>query len=539
MRNGGGSLDIRSVCYPLEIFKKYDFLFDHFGIRNRSRGLQVVFQERPSVSPKRSPGLGDEEYAIDCGPGRVVLSAASARGQFYALSTLLQALAFYGETGCLPAFSLRDSPALDFRGVRLSGVADPSALPRLLLQLALLKFNHIALPAAAANDPSALAVLAQRMGIVILYLDPDPSAIARLAPAGQIAANPPRGPALFPDAATENTDEPAAWCDFFLGQCRSAKAGGGGLAAWSDLFLSHPEWIRRIPRDVLVLNRQTGLERGDFIRTAVLPFKEHHVHQVLCPSLCDRGRFLPDVRAALARVNAAFTAAATGKLTGVLLAGAAGEGDGCLPQGAALAFFQAGCQLWSGRPPGPAAFSRWALGRDEPDLFRVFSFLAQAEHRLSQPHNRYLFEDPQSAPFSRQGDPREVVAHFRKAALYLQKRELAAGDFSALFDFVRCLYGFIALKVEFSIRLGAPEKEALTSEALRAQAVRLAQLGAELKERYLGLWRGHSPSAALPEAALGFDFVIRRLRNIAGSNADPEGEEFLQAEPSGQPVREH
>ncbi len=115
-----------------------------------------------------------------------------------------------------------------------------------------------------------------------------------------------------------------------------------------------------------------------------------------------------------------------GKLAGVLLAAGEGPGDGCLPQGAALALFQAGCQLWSGRLPGPAAFSRWALGRDEPDLFRVYSFLAQAEHRLPHPHNRYLFEDPLLAPFSRQGDPREVVAHYRKAALYLKKREIAA-----------------------------------------------------------------------------------------------------------------
>lgn len=539
MRSGGGFLDIRSVCYPLEIFKKFDFLFDHFGVRNRSRGLQVVFQERYPSSPARGPGLSDEEYAIDCGSDRVVLSAASARGQFYALSTLLQALAFYGGTGRLPAFSLQDAPAIAFRGAYLSGEAgaltEASALQRLLLQMALLKFNHLALPA-TAGAPHSLAVLARRMGMEILLLDPDPRAIAGLAAAGKMADGPPRAPAPFPETAAGKMNDPAAWCDYFLERCRSAKAGGSGTAAWGDFFLGHPEWIRRIPRDVLVLNRQTGLERGDFFKNAVLPFKEHHVHQVLCPSLCERGRFLPDARAALARVNAAFTAAVSGKLAGVLLAGADGKGDGCLTQGAALAIFQAGCQLWSGRLPGPAAFSRWALGRDEPDLFRVFSFLAQAEHRLPQPHNRYLFEDPQSAPCSRQGDPREVVAHFRKAALYLQKRELAVGDFSGFLDFVRRLYGFIALKVEFSLRLGAPGKEALANEELHAQALRLERLGGELKEQHLGLWRGQSPAAALPEATLGFDFLIRRLRNIAGSGTGPEGEALFQAAPGDQPV---
>lgn len=517
VRLGAGSADCRSVCFPLEIFKKYDFLFAHFSVRNRSRGLQVVIQERPCRPAPKGPGLAEEEYAIDCGPGRVELSAVSPRGQFYALSTLLQILAHHGAAGRLPVFSLRDSPALAFRGARLAGVTDPSALPGLLLPLALLKINHLALPAAGGIDPRALAAMGQRMGMDVLFLDAHPGSLARLAPPG-LAVHPPASPVPFPVAAAEKEAGPEAWFDFFLGQCSLAGSAGGWTAAWSDLFLGRREWIRRIPRDVLVLNRGAGPERGDFFTTAVQPFKEHHVRQVLCPTLCDRGRFLPDARAALSRVDAALAAVRAGKLAGILLGAGAGEGENCLSQGTALALFQGGCQLWSGRPPDPGAFSRWALGRDEPDLFRVYSFLAQAEHHLPQPHNRYLFEDPLAAPFSGQGDPREIVAHFRKAALYLQKREFAAGDFSGFLEFVRRLYGFIAAKVEFSRRLGMPGG---AKEGLRSLALQLERANAELKENYLGLWRRQHAAADPPEAGRAFDFVSRRLREFGGSAEDP------------------
>jgi hypothetical protein len=522
LRCDGGSLDIRSVCYPLEIFKKYDFLFAHFGVHNRSRGLQVVFQERPCKSLARGGGPDGEEYAIDCGPGRVVLSASSARAQFYALSTLLQALAFYAAAGRMPAFSLRDAPQVAFRGVFLSGEeaagSDPSMLPQLLLRLALLKFNHLALPAAGGSDPHALASLARRTGMALLLLDPDPHSLARLAPAGKRDSASPVGPAVFPETAAEKMNDPAAWLDFFLAYCRVAAAADGRAVAWGDLFLDHPEWIRRIPRDVLVLNRGAGpgLGHGDSFRAAVPPFREHQIRQVLCPHMCAHGRFIPDARAAMERVDAAMAEVAARKLAGVLLAAGEGEGCGCLPAGAAMVRFHAGCRLWSGRPPGPAAFSLWTLGRDEPDLFRVFSFLAQAEHRLPHAHNRYFFEDPLLAPFSRQGDPREIVAHFRKAALYLKKKEIAASEMTGFLVFTAKLYEAIAAKVQFSSRLPAL-LETGSGEAIRLQASELLQTVMELKGFYAELRGGASPDAGLKE----FDMLGERFSQLGRAAVSP------------------
>jgi hypothetical protein len=521
LRCGGGSLDIGSVCYPLEIFKKYDFLFEHFGVRNRSRGLQVVFQERPGKSPAGWGNPGGEEYAIDCGPGRVVLSSSSARAQFYALSTLLQALAFHAADGRMPVFSLRDAPVIAFRGAFLSGeeavASDPSTLPQLLLRLALLKFNHLALPAAAGSDPHALASLARRTGMALLLLDPDPRSLSRLAPAGKRDSASPVGPAVFPEAAAEKMNDPAAWLDFFLAYCRVAAAADGRAVAWGDLFLSHPEWIRRIPRDVLVLNRGAGPGRGGSFKAAVLPFREHQIRQVLCPHLCAHGRFIPDARAAMERVDAAMAEVTARKLAGVLLAAGEGEGCSCLPAGAAMVRFHAGCRLWSGRAPGPGAFSLWALGHDEPDLFRVFSFLAQAEHRLPHAHNRYLFEDPLLAPFSRQGDPREIVAHYRKAALYLKKKEIAANGMTGFLAFTARLYEVIAAKVQLSSRLPSLLETGSGGEAIRLQASGLRQAVMELKGLYAELRGGGAPEAGRKE----FDELGERFSQLGRAAVSP------------------
>jgi hypothetical protein len=536
-------LDMRSLCFPLEIFKKYGFLFDHFSVKNRNRGLEIIFQERSD--------LAGEEYTMDCAPGRIVLGASQSRGQFYAVSTLLQILAFHEAAGRLPAFSLRDAPQIAFRGFLLGGGAEnvPTGqeLRRLLLRLALLKFNHVALPAAVLartvgsvqerDDCKALAVQARVMGMEIIWVDSGDQAVFSFAsgpPAGKIFFDPP----VFPAAeGVGATTRPAAWFDFFLSRHRQGRDLGRKTAAWGDIFLRHGEWIRKIPQGVLVFNRGTAPGRSDLFKTTVQPFKKHHIPQVLCPVLCDRGRFIPDARAGMDRVREAYTAARAGKLAGVMPASGDPEG-GCLPEGAAMLHFQAGCLLWSGHPPGPAAFSLWALGRDEPDLFRVYSFLAQAEHRLPHAHGRYLFEDPLFAPFSSQGDPREIEAHFHKAALYLEKRALAGGELAGFITFCRCLYEFIAVKVRFSARLGSFLREENGLARLRRQAAGLQEEALKLKDLHGELYSQHFQPAGLPHGKSNFDLLSERFASLIQAACRPAGREELLAELKNEPPPE-
>jgi hypothetical protein len=505
LRPGSGALDPRGVAFPLELLKKYEPLFARFGVSGRGSGPQAVFQA--------AGGQEEEEYAIECVPGRVVVSAAPGRAQFYALSTLLQILAFHLPAGAMPAFALRDAPAAPFRGAalfRCEAAGDEAALRRAFLQLALLRFNRLALPVGAAGERAAavLAPLARRFGLELWLLDADRDALGLVAPAGPLAA-----------PVRPGADAPAAgdpWLEFFLNRCREAREAQASLTAWSERFLERPERVRRIPREALILNRGDASARNARFAAAARAFSGHHVRQVLCPRLCGAGRFLPDGRGAMAGIEAACAAAAAARLPGVLLLADGDDASGCLPGGAALARFQAGCRLWSGRASAPAAFGRWALGRDEPDLFRVASFLAQAEGRLPRGHERYLFEDPLLAPFSRLDDPRRVVAHYRKAVQYLGKREIDAGDLGGFLAFAARLFAVIAAKVEFSARLGALLAEDGRELASRASALEgdLAGLG----DLYVAL--GAAPH---PGAGRDFDRLLHELAELRRAAATAAG----------------
>lgn len=509
LRPGSGGLDPRGVSFPLELLKKYEPLFARFGVSGRGGGPQAVFQA--------ANGLGEEEYAIECSPGRVVVSAAPGRAQFYALSALLQVLAFHLPAGAMPAFALRDAPAVPFRGAalfRAEAAGGEAELRRAFLQLSLLRFNRLALPAGAAGERAAvvLAPLARRFGLELWLLDAHRDALGLAAPAGPLPA-----PARLPEGvAGAGGGDP--WLEFFLGRCREARGARASLTAWSDRFLERPERVRRIPREALILNRGDASARGDRFAAAVRAFRGHHVRQVLCPTMCASSRFLPDGRSAMAGVEAACATAASTRLNGVLLLEGGAGTPGCLPGGAALARFQAGCRLWSGRASAPAAFSRWALGRDEPDLFRVCSFLAQAEGRLPRGHDGYLFEDPLLAPFSRQDDPRRVVAHYRKAVQYLGKREIDAVDLAGFLAFAARLFAFIAAKVEFSARL-----ESLLAEdgrELQSRAAGLEEALAGLRGLYAALLAAPEPDTWRDLERLREDLAdLRRVAATAGGRA--------------------
>jgi hypothetical protein len=175
------------------------------------------------------------------------------------------------------------------------------------------------------------------------------------------------------------------------------------------------------------------------------------------------------------------------------------------------------------------------LGRPAPDLFRVFSFLAQAEHRLPQPHGRYLFEDPLSAPFSRQDDPREIEAHFHKAALYLEKREGAGDEQTGFVTFCRRMYEFIAVKVRFSARLGALLREENGGAEVCRQAAGLGREALDLKDRYLDLWDRHFQPGGRPPNIKGFAFLSERFAYLIQAAGRKAGIENLLAELGNEP----
>jgi len=545
------SLDIQNLCFPLEIMKKYDFLFDCFAVKNKNRGLEIICQEKKV--------LGNEEYIIESSQSRIVLWANSQGGQFYALSTLLQILAFYKKSGRVPGFFIKDAPDISFRGFLLD-VAQGAypllpELQRLLLKLALLKINHFSLtmgvPAKpesasrseshkvsiAANEISMIAALALKMGIDIypaISVEPEVRSLDQTVCIDSANAEilaPFRSKLVHIELSEKKQTESAtAWFNRFLDVCRFYKAQGKTVLVWGDSFLQAPDWIRKIPQDVLVLNRDHTIQKTEAFKKKAGPFKKHHIPQVLCPATWGQARFIPDMRKSMTNSSAAFAAAKEEKLAGVMLTGSAAKGDGSFFEGIIFQLFGAGNLFWSGQAPRPEAFSLWALGQDEPDLFRVYTFLAQVDNPLQHTHRQYLFEDPLFAVFSRQDNVKEIVARYRKTSLYLKKRKIARSEMNDFLTFAQHMYEIIADKVEFSSCFLTWLSAGPGDEHIRQSLERLLVEVEKLKNLYIKLWLSRCQPDGLARVIREFDFLEQRCHYLFQASVHPAARKKLLLE---------
>jgi hypothetical protein len=545
------ALDIQNLCFPLEIIKKYDFLFDYFHVKNKNRGLEIICQEKKT--------LASEEYVIESEQSRIVIWANSPRGQFYALSTLLQILAFYKQGGRMPGFFIKDAPDISFRGFMLD-VAHGAfpllpELQRLLLKLALLKFNHFSLylggPAKSENSAQSesqkgsmelneiglIVALAWKMGINMfpaIAVGPDNRSLAKEVFTNKFNAEittPFRSKLIHIELGEKAKTEPAAiWFERFLDIYRFYKTQGKMVLVWGDSFLETPDLIRKIPRDVLVLNRDYAIEKIDAFKKKAGPFKKHHIPQVLCTATWSWARFIPAMRKSMANNAAAFAAAKEEKLAGVMLTSCANKGDGGFLEGIILPLFQAGNLFWSGQSPRPDAFSQWALGQNEPDLFRVYTFLAQVDNPLQHTHWQYLFEDPLFAIFSRQDNAKEIVVRYRKASIYLKKRKIVRSEMADFVNFAQHLYEFIADKVEFSNYFSTFLSDVQWDEKIRQPLERLFPRVEKIKNLYINLWLSRCRPDGLARKIREFGFLEERFHYLLQASVHPAARKSLLLE---------
>jgi hypothetical protein len=538
------SLEIQNLCFPLEITKKYDFLFDAFKIRNKNRGLEVICQDKKT--------LRAEEYEIESGRSRIILWASSPRGQFYALSTLLQILVFHMPDNRMPGFSIRDAPDLSWRGFRLDAAhgAFPllPELRRLLVKLALLRFNRFAISMGDPGSPGAeknraldeinqVSILAGKTGMEMfpaITIGREFSQFMKTVRAAEwhaaIMASF-RSPWLLLEFG-EADGTAAAAVDFahFADAYRFFSSMGKKVLVCADGFLAAPEMIRKIPQDVVVLNRGETIEKSDAFRQRAGPFKKHHLNQILGTAAWCTDRFIPAMRRSMANNAAAYAAAREEKLAGVLMAGGAEKGEGGFLEGIALPLFHAGNLFWCGQAPRPDAFARWALGHDEPDLFRVYTFLCQVDNPSQRTHREYLFEDPLLANFSRQDNQREIVSTYRKASLYLKKRKIARNEMSDFLSFAQHLYEFIAAKVEFSSRLLSRLGAAAADENIPLELDRLIADAERLKNLYITLWLGRCQPEGLARQIREFASLQERFRHVQRASIQPAARKKLLLE---------
>lgn len=545
------SLDIQNLCFPLEIIKKYDFLFDYFAVKNKNRGLEIICQEKKTLS--------SEEYVIESDQNRIILWANSPRGQFYALSTLLQILAFYKQSGCMPGFFIKDAPDISFRGFLLD-VAHGAfpllpELQRLLLKLALLKFNHFSLYMRVPNKPetatrsesqkgsmvlneiSLIVALAWKMGIDMfpaITVGPGSRSFDNAVFISKFNAEiiaPFRSKLIHIELSEKvETESATVWFERFLDIYRFYKAQGKMVLVWGDSFLETPDLIRKIPQDVLVLNRDYAIEKTDAFKKKAGPFKKHHIPQVLCTATWSWARFIPAMRKSMANNAAAFAAVKEEKLAGVMLTSCADKGDGSFLEGIILPLFQAGNLFWSGQAPRPDAFTQWALGHNEPDLFRAYTFLSQVDNSLQHTHRQYLFEDPLFATFSRQDNAKEIVARYRKTSLYLKKRKIVRREIADFLNFAQHLYEFIADKVEFSNHFLIFLRPGQGNEKIRQPLEQLLAGVEKLKNFYINLWLSRCKPDGLARKIREFDFLQERFHYLLQASAQPAARKNLLEE---------
>jgi hypothetical protein len=538
------TLDVQNLCFPLEITKRYDFLFAHHAVKNKNRGLEIICQEKKT--------LAAEEYVLECEPGRVIAWSNSPRGRFYALSTLLQILAHFQPGGRMPGFFIRDAPALPVRGFTIDlahgAIPLPAEMRRLLLRLAMLKFNCVALilgdlcrPGSGPGGDPPLGRIAREE--VALVVDLGARMALDIVPAIEIGPVAP-GPdeldggilAAFDSKRVQvrlqakKGDEPAAsWFERFMAVYRLFAARGKKLLVWGGDFLENPDWIRKIPQDVMVLSEGGGNESRDGFKRRAAPFQKHHLPLVLATSAWSQARFIPAMRRSAGDHAAALAVVQEEKLAGIMLRGLTDAGDGSFLEGIFLTLFQAGNLFWSGRDPRPDAFSQWALGCRAPDLYRVYAFLSQVDSPWQHTHWQYLFEDPLAAACSRQDNVREVTAWYRKASLYLKKRKIPDSEVSDFLDLARHLVEFVADKVEFSSRLQPWFDSAGGDELIQRALDRLLPACEKLKDLYCQMWLRRRQPFGLARRIREFDFLLQRFALVQSALKHPGQRKKLAA----------
>jgi hypothetical protein len=232
----------------------------------------------------------------------------------------------------------------------------------------------------------------------------------------------------------------------------------------------------------------------------------------------------------MANSAAAFAAAKEEKLAGVMLISCADKGDGNFLEGIILPVFGAGNLFWSGQSPRPDAFSQWALGQNDPDLFRVYTFLAQVDNPLQHSHRQYLFEDPLFATFSRQDNIKEIVARYRKTSQYLKKRKIVHSGMSDFLNFAQYMYEFIADKVEFSNCFLSFLSDARGDEKNRQRLEKLLPGAEKLKNLYINLWLSRCQPDGLAKKIKEFDFLEERFHYLLQASSHPAARKNLLAE---------
>ena len=173
----------------------------------------------------------------------------------------------------------------------------------------------------------------------------------------------------------------------------------------------------------------------------------------------------------------------------------------------------------------------WALGHHEPDLFRVYTFLAQVDSPLQHSHRQYLFEDPLFANFSRQDNAKEIVARYRKTCAVSEKKKNAPQGNDRLFEFCSSTWlNSSPTRWNFPVNSFLRWPKAAATMKNPQCLEKLLPAGEKMKDLFINLWLNRCRPEGLARKIREFDFLQSRLHYLQRASAHPAARKKLLAE---------
>jgi hypothetical protein len=197
-----------------------------------------------------------------------------------------------------------------------------------------------------------------------------------------------------------------------------ARKRGKRMMMWGDIVLDHPEVIRKLPRDMLVLN--WGYNARDNWLESCRAFARAGLEFWVCPGVNSWGTIFPQTEVARANIRRFAVAGKRHGASGLLNTDWGDDGHAQCPTGSLHGYAYGAEQAWSCGKTGDSDFDRrfsWAVFRDgSGDFGRLYAELG----RTSAPFGTERPLDYCSYPFHMLWDPlirpreREALGKWRE-----------------------------------------------------------------------------------------------------------------------------
>src|SRR5437868_5559364 len=195
------------------------------------------------------------------------------------------------------------------------------------------------------------------------------------------------------------------------------------LMFWGDIALNHPDLLKNVPRDMIVMNWSYGA-REDF-KARIKPFKDAGLDQFVCPGVQNWNQIFPNEDAAIKNI-ANFVR--DGQEAGALgMMNTSWDDDGeTLFEDTWYGILLGAAAAWQPAPLDAAQFDRdfdWAFfRRDGDDLVKAIHALGGVNNLLGKgPSDQLFWQDPFTPSF--QAQARDLHDKVRELRLNVEEAE--------------------------------------------------------------------------------------------------------------------